>query len=290
MRQILKKIRKIEIKTKKLVDGLLQGNYHSVFKGRGIEFSQIREYVIGDDIRSIDWNVTARMNKPFVKEFIEERDLTVYIVFDASASSNFGSTVAKKEAAIELSASLCFAAMNNNDNVGLVLFTEGIERCFPARKGKKHVLKLIREMLAFQPMHRGTDIEKTMIALSNIAKKRSIIFLISDFMTGDFSKSIQIMRTKHDIIAININDQNEMDLPDVGYIELEDEETGEVMLVNTSDRDFRNNYNRLINDRYSRIVSKFRKVGIDMIRLRADEGFEMPIKRFFKMRERRMVR
>ena len=225
--QILKKVKKLEIKTRRLVDGLLQGNYHSVFKGRGIEFSQIREYVPGDDIRAIDWNVTARMNKTYVKEFIEERDLTMYIVFDISASSDFGSIVSKKEAAIELSTSLAFAAMRNNDKVGLLLFSEKAERFVPARKGKKHTLKVIREMISHKPKYKGTDIDKSLRYLSNVLKKRSILFIISDFLSKDFSKPMKVLKNKHDVIAVNINDIRELEIPDIGYIELEDEETGE---------------------------------------------------------------
>ena len=290
-KQILKKIKKIEIKTKHLVDGLLQGAYHSIFKGRGIEFSEVREYIPGDDIRTIDWNVTARMNTPFVKEFIEERDLTIYIVLDVSASNDFGSVKSKKETAIELSASLMFAALRNNDQVGLCLFTKEVEKFIAPRKGRKHTLKLIRDMIEFTPKHRTTDLISTLIFLSKVIKKRSILFIISDFFTeNNFEKQFKILKNKHDVIAININDIRESTIPDVGYIELEDEETGEQILLDTSDEEFRNSYTQLIKEKNEELNNKLRKLKIDLVQLKSDEPFEIPLKKFFRIRERRMVR
>lgn len=288
---ILKKVKKIEIKTKHLVDGLLQGAYHSVFKGTGIEFSEVREYTPGDDIRSIDWNVTARMNQPFVKEFIEERDLTVYIVLDVSASNDFGSEKSKKEAAIELSASLMFAALRNNDRVGLCLFTKEAEKYIPPRKGKKHILKLIRDMIEYKPLHKTTNLISTLVFLSRVIKKRSIIFLISDFFTDtNFQKQLRLLKKKHDVIAININDIRESTIPDVGYIELEDEETGEQLLLDTSSKEFRENYVKLIKQRNDELTNKLKRLRIDLVHLKSDEPFEIPLKRFFRLRERRMIR
>ena len=290
-KQILKKVKKIEIKTKHLVDGLLQGAYHSIFKGRGIEFSEVREYIPGDDIRTIDWNVTARMNTPFVKEFIEERDLTIYIVLDVSASNDFGSVKSKKETAIELSASLMFAALRNNDQVGLCLFTKEVEKFIAPRKGRKHTLKLIRDMIEFTPKHRTTDLISTLIFLSKVIKKRSILFIISDFFTeNNFEKQFKILKNKHDVIAININDIRESTIPDVGYIELEDEETGEQILLDTSDEEFRNSYTQLIKEKNEELNNKLRKLKIDLVQLKSDEPFEIPLKKFFRIRERRMVR
>ena len=288
--QVLKNVKRIEIKTRCLVDGLLQGAYHSVFKGRGIEFSSVREYVLGDEIRAIDWNVTARMNKPYVKEYIEERDLTVYIVFDVSSSNSFGSEREKKDNAAEIAASLMFAALKNNDKIGLCLFTDGIEHYAPPRKGKRHVMRLLRQILYYEPGKKTTDLNKTLLSLSRIAKKKSIIFVISDFMTQEFTKPLKILRRKHDVIAINMQDIREQDIPDVGYIELEDSETGEQILVDTSDKEFRENYAKLVREKNQGLRKKLRKLNTDMILVRSDESFEVPLKKFFELRKRRMSR
>ena len=290
-KQILKQVKKIEIKTKHLVDGLLQGAYHSIFKGRGIEFSEVREYVPGDDTRSIDWNVTARMNHPFVKEFIEKRDLTIYVMLDVSASGEFGSEKSKKETAIELAASLLFAALRNNDKCGLCMFTNKVEKYIAPRKGKKHVLKLIREMVYFNPQYKTTDISTSLRYLSKVIKKRSIIFIISDFFAEEnFVKPIKILKKKHDVIAININDIREEEIPDVGCIELEDEETGEQILLDTTNEDFRKAYVKLIADKNNHLTNKLKRVKVDMIQLRSNEPFEVPLRRFFKMRQKRITR
>jgi uncharacterized protein (DUF58 family) len=290
-KQILREIKKIEIKTKHLVDGLLQGAYHSIFRGRGIEFSEVREYMAGDDTRAIDWNVTARMNQPFVKEFIEERDLTVYIVLDVSASNEFGSKKSKKQTAIELAASLMFAVLRNNDRVGLCLFTKEVEKFVYPRKGKKHTLKLIRETVSFNPTYKTTNLGQTLFFLSKVVKKRSIIFIISDFLTKEnFERPLRILRNKHDVIAVNINDIREEEIPDIGYIELEDEETGEQLLLNTSDEEFRKNYVKLIKEKNNELNNLLKKLGVDLIQLRSDEPFEMPLRKFFHLREKRMMR
>lgn len=290
-KQILKKVKKIEITTRHLVEGLLQGAYHSIFKGRGIEFSEVREYIPGDDIRSIDWNVTARMNTPFVKEFVEERDLTVYLVIDVSASNEFGNIKEKKETAVELAASLCFAAMHNNDGVGLCLFTKEVERFIRPRRGKKHIMKLIREMLYFKPEYKKTDLNSALVFLSNVIKKRSIIFIISDFFSEmNFEKHLRMMKRKHDVIAVNINDMREQGMPDIGYIALEDEETGEQVLIDTSNEEFQRNYKRLIENRNNELDTVFKKSKVDVIRLKSDEPFEVPLRKFFKLRLEKMVR
>lgn len=289
-KQILKKVKKIEIKTKKLVDSLLQGAYHSIFKGRGIEFSEVREYIPGDDIRIIDWKVTSRMNHPYVKEFIEERDLNVYIMFDVSGSNDFGSVKSKKEAAIELAASLMFASLKNDDNVGLCLFTKEVEKFIRSKKGKKHILKLIRELIYFNPEHKTTDINEALRYFSGIVKKRSVIFIISDFFSDDFRRPLSIMKNRHDIVAINMSDIRESEIPDVGYIQLEDEETGEQVLVDTSNSEFRDNYIKLIKEKNNVLLKLFQKLKIDMIQIRSDEPFEVPLRKFFRMRELRMIR
>ena len=285
---ILKTVRKLEIRTRRLVEGLLQGAYHSVFKGRGIEFSEVREYMFGDDIRSIDWNVTARLNEPYVKEYIEERDLTMYIVFDMSGSSAFGMKKAKKQAAAELAASLMFAAVRNNDNAGLLMFSTEVERYLPPRKGRKHVLKLIRELVHHSPKNKGTDISRALQFLSKVAKKRSIVFIMSDFMDEGYEKSLRILSRRHDCIAINLRDLREYEIPDVGYIQLEDEESGEQMLVDTSDPEFQANYEELVKESGNRLKNSMRKIKVDMIDVRSDEPFELPLRRFFHMRARRM--
>ncbi|HZX44402.1 MAG TPA: DUF58 domain-containing protein [Candidatus Nanoarchaeia archaeon] len=288
--EILKKVKKIEIKTKHLVDGLLSGAYHSVFRGRGIEFSEVREYVAGDDIRSIDWSVTARMNHPYVKEFIEERDLTIYIVLDVSASNDFGSEKSKKEAAIELSASLMFAALRNNDKVGLCLFTDKAEKYYSPRKGKTHILRLVRDMIEYNPKSKATGLAETLRFLSKVIKKRSIIFIISDFFTDSFEKELKILKNKHDVIAINMSDIRESEIPNVGYIELEDEETGEQLLLDTSDKEFRQSYISMMKERNDRLNNMLKKLKIDNIQLKSQEPYEIPLRKFFRLRERRMVR
>ena len=289
-REILKKVKKIEIKTKHLVDGILQGAYHSIFKGSGIEFSDVREYTPGDDIRTIDWNITARMNKPFVKEYIEERDVTVFILFDCSSSGEFGTIVSKKETATELAASLMFAAMRNNDRVGMMMFTDHVEKFIPAKKGKRHVLKLISNLVSHEPESKKTDIKSALIFLSRVIKKRSIIFLISDFISPDFERPLKILKNKHDIIAVNINDIREQEIPNIGYIELEDEETGEQILVNTSDKRFRNEYVKLVKAQNTKLKKTLTKLKIDIIQLMSGTPYEIPLKQFFETRTRRLSR
>ena len=284
-KEILKQVRRIEIVTKNLVDGLITGEYHSIFKGQGIEFSEIRDYRPGDDIRAIDWKVTARFDHPFVKEFIEERDLNVYFVFDYSASNYFGNLIEKRRKAIELTATLMFSAMKNNDNVGLFIFTEDIEKFIPARKGRRHVLKLISSLVSHKPQSKGTDIEKALSHVSNIIKKRSVIFILSDFYNQDFSKPLKILKRRHDVIAIKVNDAREAEIPDVGLIQLEDEETGEQLLVDTSDQGFRDNYAKLVNKEEIRLRNLFNKNGVDVININTDSPYESPLRKFFRMRQ-----
>lgn len=286
-KEILKTVKKVELKTKRLVEGLLQGAYHSVFKGRGIEFSDIREYHFGDDIRAIDWNVTARTNIPHIKEYIEERDLTVYIVFDISGSQAFGSEKSKRVASTELAASLMFAAMHNNDNIGLLLFSEGVEKYIPPRKGRKHVFRLIRDLVYHEPKKKGTSIKESLRFLSNVAKKRSIIFLISDFFDEGYEKILRSLALRHDVIAVDVSDQNELELPDIGFVEVEDEETGELFFVDTSDEEFQKNYRKMINNKSTKVDRIMNKLGIDKINISSGEKFHVPLKKFFYMRERR---
>jgi len=288
VKEILKRIKKIEIRTNMLVEGLIAGNYHSVFKGRGIEFSEVREYVPGDDIRTIDWNVTARFNSPFVKEFIEERDLNVYIVFDVSGSSEFGYEKSKKEVGFEIAASVMFAALKTNDNIGLCLFTDRVERFIKPRKGKKFVLRLLRELIYFEPSSKKTDIRESLMELGKILKRRSILFIISDFISENFEKPLRYLRKKHDVILINLSDTREEDMPDIGYVLLEDGETGEQVLVNTSDENFRRFYEESVKKRNKELEKRMKKLKIDMDHVRTDEPFYMPLVRLFNMGKRRI--
>jgi uncharacterized protein (DUF58 family) len=289
-KEIIKKVKKIEITTKQLVECLVTGNYHSIFKGQGIEFSESREYHIGDDVRSIDWKVTARFDHPFVKEFIEERDLNVYFALDMSGSSAFGNNISKKMKSIEIIASLMFGAMKNNDNVGLFLFTDGIEQFIPARKGKKHVLKCISKIVSFQPKSKSTNLHDTLKYISKVIKKRSIIFIVSDFFDEGFLNPLKILKNRHDVIALRIIDKREIEIPDIGFIELEDEETGEQILVDTSDDEFRMNYIELMKQREKHLVQSLHKIKIDIVSIFTDEAFEVPLRKFFNIRLRRVMR
>jgi len=287
VKEILKRVKKIEIKTNKLVEGLVAGNYHSVFKGRGIEFSEVREYVPGDDVRTIDWKVTARFNSPFVKEFIEERDLDIYIVFDCSASNEFGFEKSKKEVGIEIAASIMFSAIRNNDNVGLCLFTDYVERFIRPRKGKKFVLRLLRELIYYQSKNKKTDLNNSLIYLSKILKKRSILFIISDFLSANFEKPLKFLKNKHDVILIKLSDIREKEIPDLGYILLEDGESGEQILVNSSDVNFREIYNKKVEEENKKLFNKMKKLGIDVIQVDTIEPFYIPLMKFFNMRRKR---
>ena len=290
MKNTLRQIKKIDIKTKRLVDGLISGNYHSVFKGNGIEFSEIREYKAGDDIRTIDWNVTARYNKPFVKEFIEERDLNIYFIIDLSSSGKFGQNISKIRKSIELIASLMFSAMQNNDNVGIILFTEEVEKFVPARKGKKHILKMLKTILEFKPKYKTTNMKNVLNFTSKIIKRKSTIFIVSDFYSDNFLKPLKILKQKQDIVAIKISDNIEKEIPEIGLMELEDEETGEQILVDTSDKEFQENYKRIIKEYENKLNHIFKKYKIDKIEIKTDEPYEKPLKRFFKIRKNRMVK
>lgn len=286
-KEVIKQVKDIEIKTKSLVDGLISGNYHSIFKGQGIEFSEIRDYRPNDDIRQIDWKVTARMNHPYVKEFIEERDLRVYFMFDFSASGSFGNMVEKKTRAIELAASLMFSAMRNNDNCGMIIFTDEVECFVPARKGKKHILKLLSKLITFEPKSKSTNISSAIRFFSNAVKRKSILFIVSDFYGEAMSKDISLLKNRHDVIALRIIDERERELPDVGYIELEDEETGEQILVDTSDEEIRNRFKSIMKKEENKIHNTFKKNKIDSIEFTTTESYITPLKKFFSVRSRR---
>jgi len=285
--EILKQVKKLEISTKYLVDKLIAGNYHSLFKGQGIEFSELREYRSGDDIRSLDWNVTSRYNQPYVKEFVEERYLEVYFNLDLSGSESFGNKVSKNRKALEIVASLMFAALRNNDSIGIFLFTEKIEKFIPARKGKKHVMQILSSIISFEPKSKTTNLNTTLIQASQILKKRSILFIVSDFFdSSDFSKPLKILRRKHDIILLKIVDLHEQEIPQIGLIELEDKETGEQILVDTSDPIFLKNYKQTVLNNELQFVSALGKLKLDCIKILTDENYELPLRKFFKRRIR----
>jgi len=286
-KEILKRIKKLDIKTKQLVDGIISGNYNSIFKGQGMEFSEIRDYRAGDDIRAIDWKVTARFNHPYIKEFIEERDLQVYLVIDVSGSGNFGTSISKQEKSLEIIASLMFTALQNNDGVGIFLITDNMEKFIPAKKGRKHILQLLNVIPTFTPNSSKTSLKKPLEQVSKIIKRKSIVFVISDFMdTSAYQMPLKILRKHHDLIAMRIVDPREREIPDVGMIELEDNETGEQILVDTSDREFRNSYSKLIAENDSRFLTSMMKNKIDMVSLSTDQNSFTSMKKFFKKRNR----
>jgi uncharacterized protein (DUF58 family) len=288
-REILKKVRRIEITTSRLVTDFLSGQYESVFKGRGIEFDEVREYQPGDEIRSIDWNVTARMGRPFIKKYVEERQLTVMILLDASASSDFGTSKRlKKELAAEVCAVLAFAAIQNNDRVGLIIFTERIEKFIPPRKGLQHVLRVVREALYFKPKCKGTDIAGALKFLDSIISRRAVTFIISDFLAEDYKKPISIANRKHDVVAITITDPRETVLPDAGLVEMTDAESGASFTVDTSSAKLRAHYGAKAKNRLEERSRLFGSVNVDHIDIRTDKPYIEEFTKFFKMRKRRM--
>ena len=288
--EIISRVRQIEIKTNRPVEGIISGAYLSAFKGTGIEFSQVREYQPGDDPRTIDWNVTARMNHPFVKEFIEERDLSIVIVFDISRSSEFATTGSlKKYIGIELCASLAMSAIRNNDLVGLMLTSDIVEKYIPPRKGKNQVFRIIRETIFHEPKNDGTDLSIPLVKLSRMLRKKSVIFVISDFQDDpqNLKKPLQVLRNRHDIIAVRLWDIREQELPDIGLIELEDEETGEQILVDTKDEGFRLRFKEMVESRNKRLSEVTKRLEIDLIEISTGQDWIKPILKFFNMRVRR---
>lgn len=286
--EIIKKIRRIEIRTGKLVNDVFSGEYHSVFKGRGMEFADVREYQPGDDIRSIDWNVTARLNHPFVKQFVEERELTVMLLVDGSASENFGTKNRMKgEVASEICALLAFSAIKNNDKVGLIIFTDSVEIFIPPRKGRQHVLRVIREILYFKPKGKATDINTALEYLNKVIKRKTVTFLVSDFMSMGYDKLLRVTNKKHDVIAVAMSDPREMFLPVFGFIELEDAETGEKKLIDCNDREFVSEYSNISLRRQEKRNSLFKSIGIDFIEISTDVPYTNSLISFFKSRARR---
>jgi uncharacterized protein (DUF58 family) len=286
--EIFKQVRHIHIRTTRLVNDILGGNYHSAFKGQGMEFAEVREYVPGDDIRTIDWNVTARRGQPYVKRYVEARELTVMLLVDRSASGLFGS-VAKLKADIvtELCAVLALSAIANNDKVGLLLFTEQIELFIPPQKGKRHVLRVIRELLSFQPQRRQTDIGRALEYLRKVSRRRTITFLVSDFLTAGYDTPLRLAHRRHDIVPISITDRRDLSLPRLGFIALQDLETGADILVDTHSALVRERYQQRRAAAVAQRRQLFRSLGIETIDLHTDEPYVQPLMRFFRQRERR---
>lgn len=288
-RELLKKVRRIEIKTRGMVNQVFSGEYHSVFKGRGMEFSEVREYQFGDDIRSIDWNVSARFNHPFVKVFEEERELTVMLVVDLSRSGEFGSgKQLKNEIAAEICAVLAFSAIKNNDKVGLILFTDRIEKFVPPKKGRSHILRIIRELISFSAQGTGTNIREALEYFHHVNKKRTIAFLISDFIDEGYEKILRIISKKHDVIAVEIADPREEQIPAVGLMKLRDAETGKERWVDTANSAVRKSFEKFWRTRREARRSMFVRSKVDAIRIRIDRPYIKPIVDFFQRRERRL--
>lgn len=288
-KEIAHKIRRIQITTNRLVNESLAGEYHSVFKGRGMEFDEVREYQHGDDVRAIDWNVTSRTGHPFIKRYVEERELTVMLLIDASASGNFGSAgKLKSEISAEISALLAFSAIKNNDRVGAILFTDRVEKFIPPRRGSTHVLRVIREVLFHKPQHRGTRIEKALEHLNLVVNKRSVVFLISDLLDQQFEQSLKAANRKHDIVILQIADAREKELPKVGILELRDAETGEIIRVDTSLPLIRKTYQENWIRNQTRLTKLFNSHRIDHLFIETHKPYDIPLVRFFKERAQRM--
>jgi len=284
-KELIKKVRKIEIKTKRLSNQIFSGEYHSAFKGRGMAFSEVRDYAIGDEIRTIDWNVTARFNEPFVKVFEEERQLTVMLLVDISASGMFGTRQQlKRETITELCALLAFSAVSNNDQIGLVLFSDKIEKFIPPKKGKSHILRIIRELINFEPTGKETDIELGLKYFTQMIKKKSVAFVLSDFVDQGFEDALKIASRKHDVVALKVTDKAENELPRIGIARFKDLETGESRWINTSSARVRANYKAKAAERDEQIRKLFMKTKTDFAEIHTDEGYIKPLMNLFKNR------
>ena len=289
-KEILKKIQRIEIFTNRLVNTVFAGEYESVFKGQGITFDEVREYQVGDEIRTIDWNVTARMGQAYIKQYVEERELVMMLVVDMSASTSFGSiTETKAEIAAEIAALLAFSAIKNNDKVGLICFTDTVEHFVAARKGKRHVLRVVRDILHFQPKQSGTNIETALAFVDRVLKPHSVVFLISDFKDTGYEKQLRLSSKRHSLTAITLQDRREVELPDVGLIELEDAESGETVIIDTRSEEARHLYRELNQRADVERRQVFRANQVDSIHIRTDEPYVKPIIQFFRQRASRRL-
>lgn len=284
-KEILKKVRKIEIKTRRLSDHIFSGEYHTSFKGRGMTFSEVRQYQYGDDVRAIDWNVTARYNEPYVKVFEEERELTMMLMVDISGSESFGSkNQFKSEIVTEIAATLAFSSTQNNDKVGLILFSDEIELFIPPKKGKSHVLRIIRELIEFKPKSRKTDLAQALKFLSSVMKKKAIVFLISDFMVKEYEQTLKIASKKHDLTGIRVFDKREETIPNLGMVNMLDAETGESFLVDTSSKSVRMNYEKYYKENVKYFTEIFSKCGAGTVSTRVDESYVTKLLGYFKAR------
>ena len=282
--ELLKKVRQIEIKTRGLSQNIFAGQYHSAFKGRGMSFAEVREYQMGDDIRSIDWNVTARFNHPYVKVFEEERELTFMLLIDVSGSSDFGTVNQSKRAMItEIAATLAFSSLQNNDKIGVIFFSDKIEKFIAPQKGKKHVLYIIRELIDFKPESNQTDVSVALRYFANVIKKRCTAFMISDFMSPDFEKALMIAAKKHDLVAMQVYDMRDADLPDVGWVKMKDAETGQTLYVDTASVETRLRYNNYWRDSQHRLQQQMAKNRVDMVSIRTDEDYVKALITLFRM-------
>jgi uncharacterized protein (DUF58 family) len=287
-REVIRRVRRLEIRTRRLVEESLAGSYHSVFKGRGMEFSEVREYVPGDDVRNIDWNVSARMGHPFVKKFTEERELTVVLVIDASGSKRFGTeSSTKMQLSAEISALLAFSAIRNNDRVGLLLFTDRVELFLPPRKSREHALRVLREILTIKPRGSGTRISQALEYLQRVVTKRAVVFLLSDFQDDGYERIMRVVSRKHDLVAISVSDPREALLPDVGLIAVEDPETGGVGIIDAGSARVRRIYAEAARREQEAFRQTVRQTGVDLLELSTGESYEMPLIRFFHERARR---
>ncbi len=284
-KELLKKVRKIEIKTRRLSDHIFGGEYHSTFKGRGMTFSEVRQYQFGDDVRNIDWNVTARYNEPFVKVFEEERELTMMLMVDVSGSELFGTEQQfKNEIITEISATLAFSAMQNNDKIGLILFSDQIELFIPPKKGKSHVLRIIRELIEFKPQSKQTNVSQALKYMSSVMKKKAIVFVLSDFIADDYEQTLKIVGKKHDVTGIRVYDKREEAIPNIGMVQMEDEETGELMLVNTMSKKVRTNYAKFYKEKVDYFKETFTRSGAGVLSSRVDESYVKKLLGYFKRR------
>lgn len=283
--ELIKKVRQIEIKTRGLSQNIFAGQYHSAFKGRGMSFAEVREYQMGDDIRSIDWNVTARFNHPYVKVFEEERELTFMLLIDVSGSSDFGTVNQSKRAMItEIAATLAFSSLQNNDKIGVIFFSDKIEKFIVPQKGKKHVLYIIRELIDFKPESNQTDVSVALRYFANVIKKRCTAFMISDFISPDFEKALMIAAKKHDLVAMQVYDMRDADLPDVGWVKMKDAETGQTLYVDTASVETRLRYNNYWRDSQHRLQQQMAKNRVDMVSIRTDEDYVKALITLFRMR------
>ncbi|MDX1363789.1 DUF58 domain-containing protein [Arenibacter latericius] len=284
-KELLKKVRKIEIKTRRLSDHIFGGEYHSTFKGRGMTFSEVRQYQYGDDVRSIDWNVTARYNEPYVKVFEEERELTMMLMIDVSGSQLFGTNNQfKKEVITEISATLAFSALQNNDKVGLLLFTDEVELYIPPKKGRSHALRIIRELLEFTPKSTKTDVGAALKFLTNVMKKKAIVFVLSDFIADDYLQTLRITGKKHDVTGIRVFDEREEHIPNIGMVQMQDAETGALQLVNTQSKQVRRAYEKYHHERVAYFQDSFTKSGCGVLSCRVDESYVKKLLGYFKRR------